>query len=80
MKNTPLPNPRHDGPLPALVTDGLMDPRTTAALLVVSVPTLSDWRCKGTGPSYIKLGAAVRYRCSDVEAWLNSRVTKAEGA
>jgi predicted DNA-binding transcriptional regulator AlpA len=60
--------------------DGLMDPRTTAAFLGLSVLSLADWRCKGTGPTYIKLGSAVRYRRSDLDAWLDSRTRKGASA
>ena len=52
-----------------------------AALLGLTVWTLVNWRLgrqgkhTGTerGPRYLKLGGAVRYRISDVNAWLVSR-------
>lgn len=44
-----------------------------AARLVVEENTLEDWRMKGVGPTFIKLGFAknspIRYRFEDVEAW-----------
>jgi predicted DNA-binding transcriptional regulator AlpA len=36
----------------------------------LSVLTLRRWRSQGKGPRFLKLGGAVRYRLSDVEAWL----------
>jgi predicted DNA-binding transcriptional regulator AlpA len=63
-------------PLPLATPDGLMDPRITAAYLGVSVLTLADFRCKGVGPDFIKVGAAVRYRRSALEAWLESRTKR----
>ena len=36
----------------------------------VPVKTLEMWRYKGTGPKYMRVGKYVRYRWSDVEAWL----------
>lgn len=34
--------------------------------------TLEQWRYRGVGPRYIKVGGRdVRYRWQDVEAWLN---------
>lgn len=39
----------------------------------VSRSGLAKWRAAGTGPAYIKLGRAVRYCRSDVDAWLASR-------
>jgi hypothetical protein len=56
--------------------DGLMDPRTTAAFLIVTVPTLADWRCKGIGPDFVKCGALVRYRLADLQAWLAAHTKK----
>ena len=56
--------------------EGLMDPQATAAFLGVSVLSLADWRTKGTGPSYMKVGRCVRYRLSDLETWLTSRTKK----
>lgn len=35
----------------------------------VPVRTLGQWRYEGRGPSYVKIGGAVRYRVSDVEAF-----------
>lgn len=76
MKQETQPHPPCPESHPLAGPDGLMDPRTTAAFLAVHVLTLADWRCKGTGPAYLKLGAAVRYRRSDLEAWLESRTRK----
>jgi predicted DNA-binding transcriptional regulator AlpA len=45
-----------------------------AALLRIRPHTLANWTTRGRGPARVKLGAgpraAVRYRLSDVEAWL----------
>lgn len=35
-----------------------------------SVRTLQDWRFRGVGPSYIKIGRSVRYRLSELDAFL----------
>jgi len=56
--------------------EGLMDPHATAAFLGVHVLTLADWRTKGAGPSYVKVGRCVRYRLADLEAWLSLRTRK----
>jgi predicted DNA-binding transcriptional regulator AlpA len=56
-----------------VISETLMDPSATAAFLLVAVPTLADWRTKGIGPTYIKVGRCVRYRLSDLDKWLTSR-------
>jgi predicted DNA-binding transcriptional regulator AlpA len=45
----------------------------------VSRPTIKDWRYKGVGPPYTKLGGRVVYRSEDVDAWLDkqSRLSRA---
>ena len=50
----------------------LINTDTVAKLLGLSSPTLRLWRTLGKGPQYVKLGGAVRYRISDLEAWLDS--------
>jgi hypothetical protein len=35
--------------------------------------TLRQWRYLGIGPTYLKVGATVRYRTRDVEAWLEAQ-------
>lgn len=44
-----------------------------AAHLGVPVPTLYQWRYKGTGPRGLRVGRHVRYRWSDVEKWLDKQ-------
>lgn len=41
-----------------------------APLLGVSVQTLRNWRSRGVGCPFIRLGSAVRYRMADVENWI----------
>lgn len=31
--------------------------------------TLERWRCRGTGPGYLKLGGKIAYRLVDIEAY-----------
>lgn len=38
--------------------------------------TLAKWRCQGRGPRFIKLGGRIRYRLSDVEAYLRERTVE----
>jgi predicted DNA-binding transcriptional regulator AlpA len=41
--------------------------------LSLSHRTLQNWRVKGGGPKYLKIGAkSVRYRLSDLQSWLEN--------
>lgn len=52
----------------------LLDETQAAALLAVSKGTLSVWRSTGRyAVPFLKVGACVRYRRSELEAWLQSR-------
>lgn len=44
-----------------------------AAYLGVSPDTLPRWRWAGTGPVFVKVGRTVKYRVSDLEAYLTER-------
>lgn len=35
--------------------------------------TLEAWRVRGSGPVFLKLGKAVRYRKEDLDAFINAR-------
>jgi predicted site-specific integrase-resolvase len=35
----------------------------------VSTGTLSNWRSRGIGPTFVKIGANVRYALTDVESY-----------
>lgn len=48
----------------------LATPDQVAKALNVKVLTLRNWRSLRRGPSYVKAGRAVRYRWSEVDAWL----------
>jgi hypothetical protein len=46
-----------------------LSPAALAAREDVSLPTVYRWNQLGTGPRYMKLGGAIRYRLDDVIAW-----------
>lgn len=55
----------------------LVNNQQAALYLQVSESTLNHWRSGGGGPRFVKLGAsrgAVRYRMSDLRAFIESRV------
>jgi excisionase family DNA binding protein len=51
--------------------DELLTLGEVAELLRVPDATLRYWRHRGTGPESFKIGRHVRYRRSDVRAWLH---------
>jgi excisionase family DNA binding protein len=51
----------------------ILDQKQAAHLLGLSPRTMEAWRLTAGGPRYIKVGGRVRYRRSDLEAWLDTR-------
>jgi excisionase family DNA binding protein len=52
----------------------LLSPTDLAAYLrLPSVQTIYQWRTRGYGPPGVKVGKHVRYRLTDVDAWLESQ-------
>ena len=49
------------------------DTRGAAEYLGMSPKTLEKWRVFGEGPSFYKVGAAVRYAEQDLDQWLQGR-------
>jgi predicted DNA-binding transcriptional regulator AlpA len=54
--------------------DALLTGRQAAALLRLSQRTMERHRAAGTGPRYIALGRAVRYRRRDLRDWIERSV------
>lgn len=50
-----------------------LSPNEAAALLGVAPGTLANWRHRGGGPRFVKVGSRVRYRACDVEEWLDGQ-------
>ena len=46
----------------------------------VSTRTMQRWRLEGVGPTYVKLGRLVRYRQSDLDAFLEERTRTSTSA
>lgn len=56
-----------------MTLEKLLTVKEVAELLGVPVSTVYQWRYQGEGPPSLKLGRHVRYRPSDVEAWLKEQ-------
>jgi predicted DNA-binding transcriptional regulator AlpA len=54
-----------------MLMDPLLDQKTTAKLLGLSVRTLERHRLAGTGPRYARLGRLIRYRQDDLQEWID---------
>ena len=59
----------------------LMTERETAWSLGISAGTLAQWRSRGIGPRFVRLGARpparVLYRRSEIAAWLDEHTHRA---
>lgn len=56
------------------MSNPLMHTVEAAQYLSLSKPTLERFRLTGEGPPYLKLGKAVRYRRTELDAWLESQL------
>lgn len=54
--------------------DCYTDERGASARLRLSVSTLQKMRVAGNGPQFCKIGKAVRYRVSDLDAYMTARI------
>jgi len=78
----PIPRPAAQKPAPfaaapltppsAPGSPDLMNEHQVAKFLQLSVASVRRWRLFRTGPKYLKIGAAVRYRREDVESCIDS--------
>lgn len=56
-----------------------LTPDQVAERYQVSEATLKEWRYKGTGPEYVRLGRHVRYPAKALEQWERDQETLARG-
>lgn len=52
-------------------TETYLTSADVSSLFEIPERTLAQWRYLGRGPRYLKLGAHVRYRRSDIDAWVD---------
>lgn len=50
-----------------------MDEKQASKILGVSVQTLRNWRHLRKGPSYMKMGRAVRYNLEDLQDYMEKK-------
>ena len=56
--------------------DKLISPEALGELVDVPVATIYKWRTTGKGPRGLRVGKHLRYRMSDVDAWLDACADK----
>lgn len=54
-----------------ITVEPLAKTKSVAQYIGVSEQRLANMRMEGTGPEFIRLGRAIRYKWSAVEAWVN---------
>ena len=57
----------------------LVDNKQAADILGVNYLTLQNWRSTGKSPRYVKVGRNVRYRISELKAWLEAQTRNHTG-
>jgi len=57
----------------------LVDNEQAADIIGVNSRTLMNWRSLGKSPRYVKCGRNVRYRVSDLKAWLDAQTRNHTG-
>lgn len=45
-----------------------------AKIVGLSISAMTKMRLLGTGPAYLRLGGAIRYRRADLERWMDANV------
>ena len=58
----------------------LLTTKEVAEYLDIALSTVKQYRVNRTGPVYIKVGPLVRYRKSDVDAWLKDKEIQANNS
>lgn len=59
----------------AVALDALLTPQELAAYVKVPLTTVYQWNSDRSGPRRCHVGKHVRYRKSDVDAWLDAKST-----
>lgn len=62
------------------MSEPLLEPADVAAQLRLKPDTLYQWKLRGIGPKPLKVGGRLRYRQSDVDAYVANCEQGAPGA
>ena len=56
--------------------DALLTPPEVSGLLRKPIGTLTDWRYRGCGPEYVRMGRSIYYRRSAIERWIEAHTIR----
>lgn len=56
--------------------DRLLTPQELADYLQIPLASITAWRGRGKGPTFIKVGKHVRYSVASVQQWLREQEAK----
>lgn len=62
------------------MTETLLTPDEFARIAGIKRETADMWRHRGCGPRFVKVGRLVRYRESDVNAWIHANTVTSTSA
>lgn len=57
----------------------LLTPKDAARYIGYKPKTLENWRNRGVGPAYTRIGNMVRYELADLDAWIDAHKVAANG-
>lgn len=60
----------------AAARERLLSAEEVSEFLQIPLQTLYQWRVKGAGPKCARVGRHLRYRQSDVDAWVESQTER----
>lgn len=75
----PTQNQPNEGEEPTALSEdywnGLISENDAGQFLKLTTRTLQAYRCKGSGPHYIRISArCIRYRRADLQKWIDRRL------
>ncbi len=68
--------PRRNRPTASTHAEPLLSAQELADYLEVPVKTIYTWRHCNSGPRGFRIGKHLRFRWTDVEAWLTDRIAR----
>lgn len=74
-----MPTTATDRPAPD-PGDSILSPREAAERLGLKTSTLAAMRHEGRGPAFMKHGRIIRYRTSDLAAWVEENITRPDAS